>query len=353
MSTRERVRLTTMADSAGCAAKIAAADLSLVLKDLPQSADPNLLVGNNTADDAGVYRIGPDIALVQTVDFFTPILDDPYDFGRVAAANALSDVYAMGGIPVTALNLLCYPPGVLSPEDVGDILRGGADKVNEAGAVIVGGHSIQDQEPKYGISVTGLIHPDRIVRNVGAQPGDLLVLTKPLGTGVMTTAIKREAASEDVRRTVTEGMATLNREASEAMVEVGPNAATDITGFGLLGHLWELVSGSGVSAEIWLDCVPFYEGFAELAAQDLFPGGAHRTKAYVKPRLVVREAITDTDVMTVCDPQTSGGLLISVPPARHRALVDSLQARGTLASATIGRIIPADGESRMIVARNA
>lgn len=299
-------------------------------------------MGANTADDAGVYRIAPDLALVQTLDFFTPVVDDPYDYGRIAAANALSDVYAMGGRPVTVLNILCYPPETLPPDVVAEILRGGADKVAEAGAALVGGHSVKDVEPKYGLSVTGLIHPDRVVTNVGARPGDRLVLTKPLGAGVITTALKRGLAEEESLRAVTDGMAALNRAASEAMLDVGVHAATDVSGFGLLGHLWELASGSGVSAEIYTYNVPYYHGFLALARQAVFPGGAFDNRDWLTPNLRIEKGVPEETVLGLCDPQTSGGLLMAVPPERHPALLDALKARGC-ACATVGDILAPDG----------
>jgi selenide,water dikinase len=319
------------------------------LRGLPLNTDPNLLVGTNTADDAGVYRIAPDLALVQTVDFFTPILDDPYDFGQVAAANALSDVYAMGGEPLTALNILAFQPGMVEAEAVAEILRGGAEKAAEAGVVIVGGHSVQDAELKYGLSVTGRVHPDRIVRNVGARAGDRLVLTKPLGTGAITTGLKRGLVGDDVLRTVTAGMATLNRLASEAMLEVGVHAATDVTGFGLLGHLWEMVSGSGVSATVYAYNVPYYQGFTALAEQDVFPGGAYATRDYLKDHINVGDGVSETAVMSLCDPQTSGGLLIAVSAAKHDALLEALLKRER-PCATVGEITGASGDSRITIA---
>lgn len=295
-----------------------------------------------------MYRIAPDLALVQTVDFFTPVLDDPYDFGRVAAANALSDVYAMGGRPVTALNILCYPPGGMEPEDVADILRGGADKVLESGAAVVGGHSIQDKEPKYGLSVTGLIHPDRVVTNVGAQVGDRMVLTKPLGTGVITTGIKQGMVTEELRLLVTEAMATLNRSASEAMVDAGVHAATDVTGFGLLGHLWEMIDGSGLSAVVYLYNCPFFEGFWPLAESGLFPGGAHATRTYLDPWVQMAPGVSETQLLALCDPQTSGGLLMAVSPEGHGSLLDALVSRG-VSAATIGEITGPSASQRLTV----
>lgn len=295
-------------------------------------------MGTNTADDAGVYRISPDLALVQTLDFFTPVLDDPYDFGRVAAANALSDVYAMGGRPLTALNILCYPPDALPPDVVADILRGGAEKVAEAGAALVGGHSVKDPEPKYGLSVTGVVHPEKIVTNIGARPGDRLVLTKPLGAGVITTGLKRGLADDAALRAVTDGMASLNRAASEAMVEVGVHAATDVSGFGLLGHLWEMASGSGVSAEIYTYNVPYYQGFLALAQQAVFPGGAFDNRDWLTSNLRIEPGVPETQVLALCDPQTSGGLLMAVSPEKHEALLEALMSRGS-ACATVGEIL--------------
>lgn len=310
--------------------------------------DPNILVGTNTADDAGVYRIAPDLALVQTVDFFTPVVDDPYDYGRVAAANSLSDVYAMGGQPLTALNILCYPTGLLEPEDVAAILQGGADKAAEAGAAVVGGHTVQDREPKYGLAVTGRIHPDRIVTNAGAVAGDRLVLTKPLGAGAITTGLKRGLVDDTARRTVTEGMATLNRAASEAMVEVGVHAATDVTGFGLLGHLWEMLAASDTSADIYANNVPFYAGYDALAQAGVFPGGASTNRDFLADRLAVHTADAETTALGLCDPQTSGGLLIAVPRNSHRRLLDALLERG-VSAATVGEIYAAGTGARITV----
>lgn len=345
----EPIRLTSLAPCGGCASKIGLADLRKLLRGLPENTDPNLLVGTNTADDAGVYRIAPDLALVNTVDFFTPILDDPYDFGQVAAANALSDVYAMGGIPRTALNILCCQPANVDPAIITEIIRGGADKAAEAGVAVVGGHSVKDDEIKFGLAITGTIHPDRIVRNVGAKPGDRLVLTKPLGAGVITTALRGGLAPADVIRTATDGMKTLNRLASEAMLEVGVNAATDVTGFGLLGHLWEMASGSGVSAIVYTYNVPYYNGFSALAETSGFPGGAYATREFLKDHLRIDAGVSETTVMSLCDPQTSGGLLMAVPPERHEALLSALIERGR-ACATVGEITASAGASTITIA---
>jgi selenide,water dikinase len=289
------------------------------------------MVGFDTSDDAAVYRIADDTALLLTVDFFTPIVDDPYDFGRITAANALSDVYAMGGRPLAVMNLLAFPCK-MDPSVIADVLRGGADKVVEAGAVTVGGHTIDDAEPKYGLSVLGTVHPDKVVRNAGAKPGDVLFLTKPIGTGLLATAIKRGIASESQERAVVESMARLNRGAAEAMVEVGVHAATDVTGFGILGHLHEMAEASGCAAELGLSGLPIFEGAYEYAEAGVKPG---RTADVVKfaesfTRWETRSAREWWDML--CDPQTSGGLLMAVPAERAGALAEALERRGETAA---------------------
>ncbi|MDB5059629.1 MAG: segregation protein [Chloroflexi bacterium] len=299
--------------------------------------DPNLLVGINTADDAGVYRLSAELALVQTVDFFTPVVDDPYWFGAIAAANALSDIYAMGGKPLTALNIVGFPASTLPLDVLAEILRGGADKVREAGATIVGGHTVDDDEPKFGLAVTGLIDPRHIIVNAGGKPGDVLVLTKPLGSGIATTAIKRGLATDHLRDTVTALMATLNRAASEAMLEVGANAATDITGFGLLGHLAEMTAGSGIAATVSAGSVPILEGVLELAGQDVVPGGTRRNLEGLEGRLAWDPSISEPLRLVLADAQTSGGLLIAVPEASAARLLAALLQRGVQGS-VIGRL---------------
>jgi len=285
----------------------------------------DLLVGFDTSDDAAVYRLG-DQAVLLTVDFFTPMVDDPYDFGRITAANSLSDVYAMGGRPLTAMNLLAMPCS-LPPEVTAEVLRGGADKVREAGAVIVGGHTIDDKEPKYGLSVMGVAEPDKVVRNIGAKPGDLLVLTKRIGVGILNTAIKQGLETEESQRDVIESMAHLNRAAAEAMVEVGVHAATDITGFGLAGHIREMAAGSGCACEIVLDEVPTWPGVIEYAEAMVRPGRTADVVAYLDeftdwgPAGFVWKGI-------LADPQTSGGLLMAVAPEKADALLAALVARG-------------------------
>ena len=258
------VKLTKLAKCAGCGAKVGAGVLAQLLDGIRVHQDPNLLVGFDKSDDASVYKVSDDLALVQTVDFFPPVVDDPYDFGRIAAANALSDVYAMGGEPRLAMNLLAVP-GCLPREAVGAILEGGAAKAAEAGAVIAGGHSIEDAEPKYGLCVTGLVHPNRVLTNTGAREGDILVLTKPLGTGILTTAAKAELLDEQAYRALVEQMAALNKAAAQAAAPLCPHACTDITGFGLLGHLKELAEGSGRTAEVWAGKVPLLPQALELA----------------------------------------------------------------------------------------
>ena len=310
-----------------------------MLRHLPPLTDPNVLVGTETRDDAAVYRLSEELALVATVDFFTPIVDDPYAFGQIAAANALSDIYAMGARPLYALALVGFPRDLLATGLLEQILRGGIDKASEAGCPVVGGHSIDDPEPKYGLAVTGLIHPQRIIRNVGARPGDLLFLTKPLGTGVIATAVKRQLAPPEVVAHAVAVMATLNRGASEAMVQVGAHAATDVTGFGLLGHLLEMTGGSGVGARVVADALPFLPGARELAHAGAIAGGTRRNLAAVADRVDWDPSLDETDRLLICDAQTSGALLIAVPPERAPALEQALQAARCPAVAPIGEIV--------------
>jgi len=302
----------------------------------PGEAD-NLMVGFETDDDAAVYRLSDDSAALLTVDFFTPIVDDPYDFGRITAANALSDIYAMGGRPVACMNLLAFPCD-LGPEVVGDVLRGGADKVREAGAVVVGGHTIEDKEPKYGLSVFGLIDPAGVVRNVGAQVGDTLFLTKPIGTGIMMTALKRGLETEDSVRSVIESMAELNRAASEVMVEVGVHAATDVTGFGLLGHLHEMLAGSGCAAEVHMGHFDVFDKAWEYAGEGVVPG---RTADVIAWAQGFAEFAEPSDVLwrVLCDPQTSGGLLVAVAPEKAGAFTDMLERRTGQRVGYVGNVV--------------
>lgn len=314
------------------------ATLSQVLRQLPRIHDEHLLVGLETADDAAVYRLTEDVAIIETVDFFTPVVDEPYLFGQIAAANALSDVYAMGGRPLLALNITCFPT-CLPPEILAEILKGGADKVREAGAIIAGGHTIQDDEPKYGLAVTGLVHPQRIITNAGALPGDVLILTKPLGTGIIATAIKAELVSTECQQAALTSMNALNREAAAAMISVAAHACTDITGFGLLGHTAEMAEASGVSVIFTLHQVPLLPQTAELAAMGLIPGGAYRNRDYLGEKVVFDKNISPAQQAILFDPQTSGGLLIAVPEEKADRLVEKLHTTGVTAACVVGRVV--------------
>ncbi len=296
-----------------------------------QSDDPDLLVGTDFLDDAGVYRLDDERALVQSVDFFTPVVDDPADFGAVAAANALSDIYAMGAKPLVALNLVAFPEADLPLDVLVDILRGSGEILAEAGVALMGGHSIDDREPKFGLAVTGMVHPDRIVTIGGAGPGDVLVLTKPIGVGVVTTAIKRDLAGPEIERAAVALMRELNAKAAEAMVETGVNAATDVTGFGLLGHAAEMADASGVSLQLWADEVPLLPGSRELAERGVFPGGSSSNLDYLcgKGAVTFEESIPEYMRLLLADAVTSGGLLISVPEDRSTSLLNGLHSRGT------------------------
>jgi selenide,water dikinase len=315
------IALTSLSHGAGCGCKIGAADLRPIVAGLPRPTDPRLLVGSDTADDAGVFQLTDDLALVQTVDFFTPIVDDAYAFGRIAATNALSDVYAMGGVPVTCLNLVAYPIERLGPELLAEVLRGGADAAAEAGATVVGGHSIDDPEPKYGMAVTGTVHPDRVLTNAGGRAGDVLVLTKPLGAGVVATAIKRGLADDALVARAVAVMTTLNALASEQAQAAGAHAVTDVTGFGLLNHLNELALASGLAAEVDAAAVPAIEGVLELLeAGDAIAGGTRRNRAHAEGFSVFADDVDEARRWLVCDAMTSGGLLVAVPPGAESAV---------------------------------
>ena len=320
--------------------------LAQVLCSLPEMKHENLLVGCDSFADAGVYKVRDDLALVQTLDFFTPVVDDPYTYGQIAATNALSDVYAMGATPLTVMNIVCFPTRTLSPDILGEILRGGAEKVLEAGALIVGGHSVEDNEPKYGLSVTGVVHPDKLVTNAKAKPGDGLILTKPLGSGIILTAAKAEMASAGDLAAVIKAMKALNKDAAEAMVEVGVHAATDITGFGLLGHARELAQASGVSLEISFGRIPLFSGALRAAGMGLVPAGAYANREYVGGGIVNAESLGEREMDVLCDPQTSGGLLIVVAQEKEKALLAALTKRNVTAAA-IGRV--QDGKAGTIV----
>jgi len=296
------------------------------------------LVGSNTLDDAAVYRLGPQLALVSTVDFFTPVVDDPRAFGRISAANAMSDIYAMGGRPILALNLLCFSDEKVPAGVVRRILRGGEEKIREAGAYLGGGHSVQDQELKYGMCVTGIVRPDRVVRNSGARVGDTLVLTKPLGIGLMTTGMKFGLLKPGAVRKVTRVMEQLNARASEAMMQVGASSCTDITGFGLLGHTLEVAEASGVTIEIDFPQLVVMPEAYEMLEAEAIPGGLWANKTYVRNRITVK-GIADSELNVLCDPQTSGGLLVSVAPARARKLLDLLLRAGIKEARPVGKVL--------------
>jgi selenide,water dikinase len=292
---------------------------------LPGLSDPNVLVGHAGSDDAGVYRVSDDLALVLTVDYFTPIVDDPYDFGRVAATNALSDVYAMGGRPLAALNIAGFPEGLVPADALGEILRGGADQAAKAGVPVLGGHTVNDPEVKYGLAVVGQVHPDRIVTNSTARPGDRLVLTKPLGTGTLSTALKNGLLDDAGVARIVEVMTTLNDAASEAMLAHGVHACTDITGFGLAGHAGEMAAASGVTIEIDTAAVPVIEGALEAAAAGQRPGGANKNRTFLEDAMRIDGDIDESLLYLMFDPQTAGPLLIAVPEDRANALLDALR----------------------------
>jgi selenide,water dikinase len=317
---------------------------------LPKEEVPNanLIVGIDTSDDAGVFKLTDDLALVQTVDYFTPVVDDPYMFGAIAAANALSDVYAMGGTPLTVLNIVGFPVSKLDKKILADILRGGADKVREAGAVIAGGHSIDDTDPKFGMAVTGTVHPQRVWTNAGAKPGDKLVLTKPIGVGIVTTAIKRGKASEEAIRRVTETMATLNKVAAETAHEFDVHGCTDITGFGLAGHALEMARGAGVGIVLYASQVPMLPETREYAEQKIYPGGTVRNMDWVKDDVQYGADVDDVSRIILCDAVTSGGLLLAVPAEQADALVAKLHERGVEAAAVVGEVVE-DHPCRLVV----
>lgn len=315
--------------------------MAQVLRQLEPFRHPDLLVGTETYDDAGVFRIAPDLALVQTTDFFPPLVDDPYQFGQIAAANALSDVYAMGGEPMTALNIVGFPDQECDPQWLVDILRGGADKVREAGAVIVGGHSVRDREIKYGMAVTGRVHPQRIWTNAAAKPGDKLVLTKPIGSGVMCSAAKSgKLPVEELAETI-RVMTTLNRAARDAGVEVGVNACTDVTGFGLLGHAFEMADGSDAIVSIHASTVPLIPRALEFARAGVLTRTNRATRAYLAERLEIDPAVEEPLAGVLADAQTSGGLLLSVSADRCDQLMAALQRLGAPCAAVIGEVSPA------------
>jgi selenide,water dikinase len=307
-----------------------------VLHSLPKFENVDMIVGTETSDDAGVYRLRSDLAIVNTVDFFTPIVDDPYIFGQIAATNALSDVYAMGGEPKTALNIVCFPRGKIEIEVLGEILKGGAEKVKESGAVVIGGHSIIDEEIKFGMAVTGIIHPDHIFRNVGVQEGDALVLTKPLGTGIITTALKKGKAPKESIDAAVESMTTLNAAASAVMRKHPVHACSDVTGYGLLGHGLEMASGSSVTIVFESAKLPLLHSASRLAEKGYLTGGCKRNREYLSDKITIDSSLREGLVEVAMDPQTSGGLLIAVGKKHAAKLIEDLRSNGVKDATEVG-----------------
>lgn len=342
----EVVGLTQHVHKAGCASKIGQEDLLGILSKLPPVNDPAVLVGTAAGDDAGIYKLTDELALVQTVDVFTPCVDDAYVFGQIAAANSVSDVYAMGGRPITALSIIGFPIETLGGEQMEAMMRGGLDKLNEAGCALIGGHSINDEEIKFGFAVTGLIHPDQVVCRDRAKPGDVLVLTKPLGTGMLAFAAQIERVTPEIFAEAQAGMATLNKDAAELMVELGAGACTDVTGYGLAGHLVEMARNSGVDVEIHVAALPLYDGVERCIADGVMPGAVDRNQAYAMRW--VRKETAHPSLPVVFDPQTSGGLLVALAPENAEKYVQAMRERGHQRTCIIGRVLERAGaESRV------
>jgi cysteine desulfurase len=342
------IKLTRYTQGLGCACKLRPQELEKILKDLPVTQDPNALIDTQNSDDAAVYRINDTTALVQTVDFFTPIVDEPYHFGAIAAANSLSDIYAMGAKPLFALNIVGFPSNRLPMEVLRDILKGAADKAAEAGISILGGHTIDDPEPKYGMVVSGICSPDKIWANSGAKPGDALILTKPLGTGILTTALKRGLLPEDIKDQVIKSMSELNKKAAETISAFSVHACTDITGFGFIGHLSEVTTASGVDVEIISEDIPYFEKTAELAAAGVVPGGSANNLAHFSKHVIWKKAISETSKLMLCDAQTSGGLLVAVPQSEKDKVLVDLHNVGIIAAKHVGNCM-GKGEGKIYV----
>lgn len=345
----EIVRLTQTVKGAGCAAKLSPGDLSRALCGLELPVDSNLLVGLDKSDDAGVYKVSDDLALVQTIDFFPPMIDDPYSFGQIAAANALSDIYAMGGIPKTAMNIVAFPAKTMDISVLRTIIEGGLDKMREAGVVLVGGHTVEDSELKYGLSVTGYIHPDRILTKKNLQIGDCLILTKSVGTGIVATAIKAGLADQVLTDNVTRAMATLNRDAALVMDEFQVHACTDITGFGFLGHLAEMVVDSGCGVLINTVNVPVYPEALEWASMGLIPAAAYSNRKFSGSFVDFAPSVNLNFQDLLFDPQTSGGLLIAVARSDAERLVDALKAKNVNSAVIVGEVVAEPYERILVV----
>ncbi len=340
------IKLTQYTHGMGCACKISPRILQEVLQGFPVPVHSDILVGSETSDDAAVYRINDETALVQTVDFFTPIVDDPFEFGAIAAVNALSDIYAMGAKPLFALNIVAFPINRLPIKVLHEILNGAQSVAEEAGIFILGGHTIEDNEPKFGMVISGIVHPSKIIRNSTSKPGDILILTKPIGTGILSTALKRNMISEDHKQALLSSMRKSNRTDSEIMLKYKVNACTDVTGFGLLGHLREMLTGSGVSAELTASMIPQLPGALDLASQGIIPGGTTNNISFVKDFIKISGEVSESMISLCADAQTSGGLLISVNPADSKLLLNEITSSGNLFAAPIGKII--DGKSSII-----
>jgi len=339
----EPIRLTQFSHGGGCGCKLGPGDLKQIVTGVPRWIDPKLLVGLETSDDAAVIELTPDLAIIHTTDFFMPIVDDPFDFGRIAAANALSDVYAMGGEPLSALALLGFPRDRMPLEAAAEIVRGGGEMCREAGIQITGGHSIDDAEPKFGLAVLGTVHPRQIWKNSNARPGDVLVLTKPIGIGALSSALKKGEISDEHTANLVRTMTFLNRAPARAGRRIGVQACTDVTGFSLIGHLLGMARGAGIGAEIWFDRVPVLPGARETIAKGITPGGTRRNLEHYTPEITWDGSFSDADKKLLADPQTSGGLLFAVAPDRERALVEALQQEAALAHAVVGRFVGGAG----------
>ncbi len=339
MSVDNICRLTEFSPHCGCAAKVDAASLHDIIHKLPVSVSKNLIVGTETFDDAAVYKLDNKTALVQTVDFFPPIVDDPYLYGQISACNALSDVYAMGGKPMTCLAIVCFPTKKLPLEILSRILKGGSDKINEAGALMVGGHTIEDEQPKYGLAVTGIIHPKKAITNANAKIGDELILTKPLGTGIIVTAAKAEIVKETDLEAAVNSMCFLNKSAAEIMQAIGVNAATDVTGFSLLGHLHQMAMASNVCVELYMNQIPILAGVMEYASLGMIPEGAYNNRKWLERIVTFDSGVEQVRQDILFDPQTSGGLLISVGKDKAQKLLRRLRNAGLKSANIIGRIV--------------
>jgi selenide,water dikinase len=348
----ENVPLTTLVENAGCASKISQEDLKKALSGLPRIFDPRVLVSSDTCDDAGVFKLDARTALVQSVDVFTPVVDDPYSFGQIAAANSVSDIYAMGGRPLTALSIIAFPIERLSPRIMNKMLQGGIDKLREAGVAVLGGHSIKDKEIKFGFAVTGVVHPGKMTVNSKARPGDLLILTKPIGTGTLSFARQIGRAPAKGLAESERSMTELNRAAAEAMTRAGITTATDITGFGLAGHLSEIAVQSGVELEVYGEAIPVFDGVMDLIRDGVISGAVERNRDYASAFVKTQKGVGEDLETLLYDPQTSGGLLIAVRKSKAPALLAALKKRGVEHATVIGKVTR-KGRGKIILRKHA